>query len=186
MNDRLLYRAAATIGLTPLSLAAQIAAGPNVQVSKDHASAPHFELLANADPKNPNHLIACSGIHPRTTTRSTVVYTSFDGGKSWAATLGPARLETSGDPVCTYGPNGEAYYVMLKSVAGKGGTWIYRSPDGGRTWGEPTRLMSTDREFVIVDNTTSKYRGSVYINGTGTTRGLSPLGPGIDRERAND
>jgi len=178
------------LGLANVTLAAaaaaQISVGPNVQVSKTLAADSHFELLANADPKDPSHLIACSSIYPPASRSSTVVYASFDGGKTWAPTLGPTKLEGSGDPVCTYGPNGEAYYVALKSTAGKGHTWIWRSPDGGRTWGDGVPLLSTDREFVIADNTSSKYRGSVYINGTGSVHGISPIGPGMDRDWITD
>jgi hypothetical protein len=165
----------ATVVLTALAapIHAQISVGANVQVSKGYGNDPHFELLANADPRDPNRLIACSSIYP-SGPNSTVVYSSFDGGRSWSATLGPKGLETSGDPVCTYGPNGDAYYVALKSVNGKGRTIIYKSTDGGKTWGAPLPLMGTDREFVVVDNTNSKYRGSIYINGTGFTRGISP------------
>ena len=56
----------------------------------------------------------------------------------------------------------------------KHATYLYRSPDGGRTWEAPLLLGSTDRQSITIDRSNaSKYRGSVYINATGTTRGIT-------------
>jgi hypothetical protein len=59
-------------------------------------------------------------------------------------------------------------------VKDKWATYLYRSDDGGRTWGAPLLLESTDRQSITIDRSPgSKYRGSVYINATGTTRGIT-------------
>src|SRR5688500_16747261 len=100
----------------PSATAAQITVGANVQVSKPYATASHYELLSNADPNDPNKLIACSivGRKDNSGRDETVVYNSFDGGKTWITTLDPKRLGGSGDPVCAFGINGEAYYSVLR------------------------------------------------------------------------
>lgn len=154
---------------------AQIAVGKNVQVSAAFPDGQHFELLANVDPSDPSRMIACSYIYPHDAAKgSTIVYSSFDGGKSWAPTLGPAGFDETGDPVCTFGNGGEAYYSMLGRKDGKAYTALYRSEDGGRTWGEPLYLESSDRQSITIDRSQSKYRGSIYINATGTIRGMLP------------
>jgi hypothetical protein len=59
-----------------------ISVGPNVQVSRAHADASHYEVLAAADPRDPGRLIAGSFIYPEGGgTSGTVVYASRDGGR---------------------------------------------------------------------------------------------------------
>src|SRR5262249_25084055 len=139
----------------------------------------HFELLAAADPTNPNHLMGCSIIYPKAVqTGATIVYNSFDGGKTWEPTLNEKTLEGTGDPICTYGSGDVAYYVVLSLPSVKmkrtiANTMIYRSTDGGRTWAAPESTTFVDREFALVDNTSSKHRGTLYINGTWALRGMT-------------
>src|ERR1051325_7334401 len=163
--------------LSPLLAVAQqqqprgsmVTVGPNVQVSTARPKSPHFELLNAADPTNPDHLMGCSIIYEKAQQRgATIVYSSFDGGKTWSVTLDEKRLTGTGDPICTYGPDNVAYYVPLSLADPKlnrkiSNTQIYRSTDGGRTFGPPDSTTFVDREFALVDNTTSKYRGSLYI-----------------------
>ena len=76
---------AATAGAQP---SARIAIGRNVQVSKDRPNTFHYELLAAADPENPDRLIACGEAADAALTRMTnVVYVSRDGGATWKQTL---------------------------------------------------------------------------------------------------
>jgi hypothetical protein len=158
--------------LTTAPAAAQISVGPNVQVSRSRAQTPHFELLAAADPTNPDHLMGCSIIYPKLAIRgATIVYASFDGGKTWDVTIDEQALAGTGDPICTYGLDNVAYYVVLSLSDQRlnrktSNTLIYRSTDGGRTWGPHDSTTFVDREFALVDNTSSKYRGTLYINGT--------------------
>src|ERR1051325_2156924 len=100
--------------LSPLLAVAQqqqprgsmVTVGPNVQVSTARPKSPHFELLNAADPTNPDHLMGCSIIYEKAQQRgATIVYSSFDAGKTWSVTLDEKRLTGTGDPICTYAPS---------------------------------------------------------------------------------
>lgn len=148
-------------------LAAQIAVGPNVQVSKAHGADTHWEVIAAAHGTDPNRLMAASFLYPEAGGNAqTVVYLSTDGGKTWNPTLQGGPLEYTGDPACAYGPDGSAYYVAsVIRPTGPRQMLLFRSPDGGASWGAPTVFTYTDREYVTVDATKSKYRGRVYVTG---------------------
>lgn len=156
----------------PFLLSAQtLEVGANVQVSKAHPRDTHYELLVASDPDNPSHLFVGSFRYPDGTTRSgTVVYASRDGGKSWNATLDGSALENTSDPAVAYGLNGSAYYSA--AWLGPAGTprekremLMFRSADGGITWGAPVKFTYSDREYISVDRTNGKFRGRVYVNG---------------------
>jgi hypothetical protein len=77
-----------------------------------------------------------------------------------------------GDPSTAIGCDGTAYSVNLSSVGRNylNQTQVYRSKDGGKTWLPPIVLSFSDREYIVVDCTSSKYRGRVYIHGNGAMR----------------
>ncbi|HEY3119626.1 MAG TPA: sialidase family protein, partial [Vicinamibacteria bacterium] len=127
----------------------------------------HYEVLAAADPTDPSRLIACSFLFPADGGRTTnVVYTSFDGGRTWEPTLGGDELLDASDPACAYGPDGEAYFVAALLTRGEPRRMkFYRSKDGGRTWGPATIFTYMDREYLAVDTTKGRYRGRIYVNG---------------------
>jgi len=125
---------------------------------------------------------------------TSVVYASRDRGRTWRETKRADDMKwgSCGDPICTFGHDGTAYYVVLGRPKQPGkalaGMWVYRSSDGGRTWSEPTRLqsfdreypLSFDREYLVTDGTGGKYAGRVYINGTGFVQALT--GSGLSTE----
>lgn len=157
-----------------LSQAPRIAVGTNVQVSAANAKLDHGEVLVAADPEDPNKLVGCSMIFPDPLTRRMsdgITYASTDGGATWSQTLyvdsGPMG---SGDPACTFGPHGNAYSVILQPAVKPemDDVLVYRSPDGGKTWGAPSHIDWIDREYVTADTSGGKYDGRLYINGTGS------------------
>jgi hypothetical protein len=162
-----------------------ISVGANVQVSKSRPDQLHMEVLIASDPADPRHLLACSMFvlkppSPYPYPFGVVVYASFDGGATWQETLHIAEGEVTGDPACTFGPGGVAYVAALSYEGGpkKGsGVFFFRSADSGKTWEKPLHMLQiiNDREFVTVDNTRGKYRGRVYLIGTGF---VEPLGAG--------
>jgi hypothetical protein len=160
-------------------LTAQIEVGENVQVSKVLAEYAHGEVLLAADPSDPKHLLGCSMVFLSDVNAvSTAVYASTDGGASWSRTLQPREFENSGDPACTFGPGGTAYYVDMSTRSGSDRYLpVYRSSDHGLTWSDPVlipnRFQGMDREYIVVDNTGGPQRGRVYIHGSGWMRDMS-------------
>jgi hypothetical protein len=164
----------------PTALAQQIVVGPNVLVSKGEQAFKLGETLLTADPKDPNRLLGCAMIWlDGARRRTTIVYASFDGGKSWEPTLDTKKFFDSSDPAIAFGLDNTAYYTVLATPEAESTSRLrmlsYRSNDGGRTWLPPLAISpfaSIDREFIVVDNTAGQYRGRVYIAGVGTTRSL--------------
>lgn len=156
-----------------------IRVGPNVLVSADNPKRDHYEVIMAANPDDPQQLIACSIIEsperPDTQNMGTVVYRSQNGGKAWRATL---EIPGTADPTCQISSGGKAYFAaMLRYRPFVGAPppkspnaiLFYRSDDSGETWLPPTRLSLEDRPMITVDNTSGKYRGSVYINANNTS-----------------
>lgn len=174
--------------LSPGAQADEIRVGPNVQVSKDRAGVPHAEVILAADPADPKRLLAGSMLRYDTGEDQCVGYLTTDGGKTWTTVLEPGgRAEIRGtkraaDPAMVFGTDGAAYYAMLAADARleHHHTVVYRSADGGKTWGEPVhvhRATRTDRPFVAVDRTGGKYHGRVYCNAVPVTDSLAGTGP---------
>src|SRR5512146_1829919 len=165
-----------TLAFSGLSFAqsSRITVGKNVQVSIANAKLDHGEVLVATDPEDPNKLVGCSMIFPDPLTRRIsdgITYSSRDGGATWSQTLyvgsGPMG---SGDPACTCAPHGNAYSVILQPAVKPemDDVLVYRSPDGGKTWENPSHIDWIDREYVTADTTGGKYSGRLYINGTGS------------------
>lgn len=178
MKNRLLLHGIALLSVIPPVLAAQIAVGPNVQVSAAHAGDTHYEVLVAADPTNPKHLIVGSFYYPDDNTENgSMVYASFDGGVTWQPTLAGEELLHTSDPAVAYGPGGVAYYVAaVLPEEGQRTMRLFRSPDGGRSWEPPSTFTYTDREYITVDHTGGKHHGRIYVNGNNRIpRGVSDI-----------
>src|SRR5262245_54875792 len=63
--------------------------GPNVQVSKDRADVPHWEVILAAEPADPQRLLAGSMLRYDAGEDQCVGYLSVDGGKTWKPVLEP-------------------------------------------------------------------------------------------------
>ena len=92
--------------------------------------------------------------------RGNVVSVTFDGGATWESTTLPNLTPCTGgewqkasDPWVTFAANGELYSVSLAITPSTGttpklsGIVVHKSPDGGRTWGDPITISSTDEGF---------------------------------------
>ncbi|MCD6193972.1 MAG: exo-alpha-sialidase [Candidatus Aminicenantes bacterium] len=162
----------------------KIIVGKNVHVSKMRNNIEHGEVILASDPYNPNNLIGASMmISNKKNKFITVVYASFDGGKTWEPTLETENFTLSGDPSISYGPDGKVYYVCMASKTPHSVLdflKVYTSNDKGKTWQFPVSIPNTsfdylDRPFIAVDNTSGIYNGRIYIHALGTTRGLDGL-----------
>lgn len=161
----------ATAFLAASALMAQdndIRVGRNVQVSQARASLAHGEPFVATDPADSSRLIAASmAFEQDANSVLTIVYSSFDGGRTWVPTLDTSQFSQTDDPGIAYSPSGEPIVVMGASVGnnGQSRTLIYRSPDHGRTWAPPVMLPESvatmHRQFVTAN------RRNVYVTGTG-------------------
>jgi hypothetical protein len=146
---------------------ASITVGANVQVSKPRANLPHGEVVLAADSTKPARLLAGSMIEQPGAGDSVVVYSSPDGGKTWAVALEKQAAKAGpkfADPAVAFGPTGAAHFACIRDTRGKLYLEIVSSPDGGKTW-QPSVIMTdqvADRPFVTVDSTSGKFRGRLY------------------------
>lgn len=172
----------------PLAAQSQISVGRNVQVSKADALTIHDEVLMAADPVDPNRLLACSIVDPSNGGHKTVGYASMDGGSSWSPVISHAG--SAGDPTCAFGLDGHAYFASLLAKKPKGDESLVIFPkasystDGGKTW-QDSKLpggdkLDVDRDYIISDTVSDKYRGRVYLymqmHGQGLDGGHIPMG----------
>lgn len=153
--------------------------GENRHVSADVPDVAHQEVVIAADPKNPERLVAASMVtSERLNKIYTIVYASRDGGVTWKKTLDTAGDGLgSFDPAVTFGPDGSAYFCVIKDVTPEGRSQLYfsRSRDGGFNWEAPVLIPAApdaDREWVVADHTGGKYHGRVYVFLHTATRSL--------------
>ncbi|HEX7614249.1 MAG TPA: PKD domain-containing protein [Thermoanaerobaculia bacterium] len=99
---------------------------------------------------------------------------SADAGSTFSQQTLPAPGQNLGDPVVAFGPNGEIYYATL-AFANDGASVISScvSTDSAVSWSctEASTVAGNvydtqDRDWLAVDNSSSKYRGSVYVSWT--------------------
>ena len=122
-----------------------------VDVSNDTTAQNETPIAVN--PRNANNLIV--GANDWNWNDGCAVNASFDGGRSWTATLpsgfipgitkytndpavaGTGRYDYGGDPVVGFGPDGTAYFACFGYQASPPynvALLVSRSTDGGRTW----------------------------------------------------
>ncbi|MEO8430648.1 MAG: hypothetical protein ABI592_03995 [Acidobacteriota bacterium] len=153
------------------SAALSVRVGPTVQVSREGGAAQrmHEEVILAAHPKDPKRLIGCSivdedgykqrGMHA-------VAYGSEDGGLHWKHVVESTAFD--GDPMCGYGPDGRAYFLSIGTddESWKKVDWwmeIFRSDDGGRTWGPGELMPGGDRPWLAFDEGRGKTAGWGYV-----------------------
>jgi hypothetical protein len=172
-------------GLGQQAQPGEISVGRNVQVSKTRAEMTHNEVLLSADPLNPDRLVGCTmAFSPKQNKVVTLVYVSSDGGRNWDVTLTSDRGIHSGDPACTFGADGSAYFTAIERLeSGSQRLLVYRSKDGGKTWSPPAILIGSgivvDRPYVMVDQSASSYQGRVYVYSLITHRTLDGENAGL-------
>ncbi len=161
-----LCTAITVFGLASRHVSGQVDVGPTVHVSTALPTTTHDEVSLGTDPTDPQRLVACSivdtplfsGQHGN----RTVVYTSFDGGRTWA--LGTRSTLEASDPSCVYGPDGAAYFASIGSDKDIGGALeLRRSTDGGHTWGLPLLSKGGDRPWLAMDPAHGGKAGALYV-----------------------
>ncbi len=131
------------------------------------------------NPLNPYNMVGASKrfTNPSIYAFSLAAYATFDGGLSWIEapplTLLPGWAGTS-DPAVAWDNLGNAYLVALPFGPGTAtdftgpliGIAVYKSTDGGRTWGPPALIHASsgdDKQWAAGDlDPTSPHYGNVY------------------------
>ncbi len=172
----------------------RIVVGPNVMVSAASPGREHSEYFGDAHPTDPNRVMVCSMRFSQAKNQlTTVIYVSFDGGRTWSLSLEDGRsrfFRGVFDPACAYGLNSRAFFSTIISpdtlrsestrydvyewwrMGGDSTMYLYRSNDDGRTWGDTVMLPLIDFSTVMVDRTRSPYRGRLYIYGNTSGQGF--------------
>lgn len=151
---------------------------PSHDIQVTHSQSPNnarSESVISINPLNPNNIIAASKkfTNPATYEFSLAISYSFDAGLSWTESAPPALLQGWGgisDPAVTWDNRGDAYLVALPFPPGGGiatiGIAVYKSTDGGITWGNPVLIHSSsndDKQWAAGDTSPqSPHYGNVY------------------------
>ncbi|HVT59792.1 MAG TPA: sialidase family protein [Thermoanaerobaculia bacterium] len=135
---------------------------PSTQISTDEPAARHVESWLAVNPRDPRNLIAAAIVYSRY--GGVAAYASQDGGKSWLRATHGARTEKyfdGGDPSVAFDAEGNAYLATLWS-----GVTVWKSSDGGRTWGVPAIVPGpiNDRPFIACERSAKPLRGRVYTS----------------------
>lgn len=147
----------------------RIYADPEVRISYD-GDVPHMEAPIAASASDPNTLYAASevlfpGRSPFVSAAQ--IYTSRDGGVRWSVVPLAAEARNGGwDNALAAARDGVAYFITHDFA---NGLVAYRTDDSGVTWtSSPIPSQAGwDREYAVVDNTTGRYSGRLYVEGEG-------------------
>ncbi|MEE8154248.1 MAG: hypothetical protein V3T53_04735 [Phycisphaerales bacterium] len=91
---------------------------------------------------------------------------SNDGGRSWTF---PGVLEPGvfrSDPVLDFDAEGNFYYNSLSVVGNEFSCQVFKSVDGGATWGDPVWAWGGDKQWMVIDRTGGIGHGNIYANWT--------------------
>ncbi|MGE5431555.1 MAG: T9SS type A sorting domain-containing protein [Syntrophomonadaceae bacterium] len=147
----------------------------NVKINKANNQPEEVTIAIN--PANPLNIAAGANLNN--------YYYSFDGGKSWNEGTLTSTFGVWGDPSVAFDADGSLFYAHL-SAPPSPGYWIDRivvnkSTDGGKTWDQGTGVgfnpprKNQDKEWIISDQTSSKFRKNLYMSWTQFDRYASTL-----------
>jgi hypothetical protein len=85
---------------------------------------------------------------------------STNGDLTWSSSiLSPGVFH--GDPVLGADADGNFYYAALTSTLTS--VEVFKSTNGGATWGPPVYAYGGDKEWIAIDNTNGPGRGNIYL-----------------------
>ena len=159
----------------------RVAVSPTGNVQATHSTSAdndRSESSVAVNPTNPLNLVAGSKkfINPHKYDFTLATVYSLDEGKTWTESAplplltGPFGVAWGGisDPALAWDDQGSVYLVAQPFAPNDGptqGIAIYKSTDGGKTWGTPTVIHSgdDDKQWAAGDTSpTSAHRGNVY------------------------
>ena len=154
----------------------------NVRATTSTAQQARSESAITVNPKDPSNMVGVSKkfIDPSVYLFSLGPIYTVDGARTWHQSALPMQPGWDGmtDPTVAFDDFGYAFLVgepfrfnqaqahTSQDHTGLGMV-VYRSSDGGNTWGQPTMLTtaaSDDKQWVICDNNpASPHYGNVYV-----------------------
>ena len=149
---------------------------PNIEVTHDaNPNNARSESAIVINPNNPLQIVASSkkffNLHTYDFTLATAY--STDGGKTWndsADFVLPAGATVMTDPTAAWDDAGNVYFLGLVGnnppTFNTIGMAVYKSTDGGKTWGSPNLIHSSagdDKQWMAGDtNPASPFHGRIY------------------------
>lgn len=151
------------------------------------ASGNYEFFRVDASPDDPRHAMVCTlHLSALTDEESAEVFTSADGGETWALRLRDSSSRDVSEDACAFGEGGRAYFIAqpwnvkspyaLHPRIDQSEMRLYRSSNYGENW--PAHLTSdfVDYARIVVDTrASSTFRGRAYIVGNRTAKQEFPL-----------
>ena len=145
-----------------------------------------LQLFASAAPDDPNRLLICTFEEDNEHARHpSAAYVSLDAGNTWMQTLVDANSDWVSETSCAAGTNGRAYFAagVSETSSGKfehekGTTEVYRSWDGGLSWGEPRRYPFMDWTALCIAKNLVDDQERLYLFAHNLTLGFGDAGSG--------
>jgi hypothetical protein len=144
----------------------------NIKINHDATSQVQNEEQVWVNPKNPNNLVAVWRDFQLGYRRVGYGY-STDCGLTWTDALFTGTpYPWQSDPGITVDSSGNFYAVVLSylSTAPYNGLFVYKSTNGGVSWGAPVTVVDSfnnafeDKELIACDRTHGPYSGNLYVS----------------------
>ena len=152
-------------------LTSDYAGALNLRLNQDATQEIQNEEQIVTNPVDPDNLVAVWRDF-RLGYRRVGHASSFDGGLTWTEDLfEEPTYPWQSDPGLTVDGAGNFYAVVLSYVSTyqENGLFVYKSSDGGVTWGNPVTVVNgvpnvfEDKELIGCDRTGGAYDGNLYV-----------------------
>ncbi len=158
-------------GIEPVLNPLDFGGALNFRVNQDNTQELQNEQQIVTNPTNPDNLVAVWRDF-RLGYRRVAYSASFDGGLTWTEDLfEEPTYPWHSDPGLTVDADGNFFAVILSytSTWQTNGLFVYKSSDGGLTWGNPVTVINgvpdvfEDKELIGCDRTGGPYSGYLYV-----------------------
>ncbi len=131
----------------------------DVQTVTDNPPFPLVETYLAVNPADSDNILASA---MSTSTDSSIVYATWNGGRTWQKVQnGNNGVFSGGDPMLTFDGNGRAYFTTITPRIS-----IWRSSDGGHTWSDSIKIGQSgeahDRQWIAASANSNGKTTAVY------------------------